>query len=289
MKLRGKLIDEDKKMTFPPFEMMAAALTKEGNIWAGYRKSRTGWFPKELWAKHGPSHKAKVAYFAGCTASHVETDIAIAAVRLLDAAGVDFTYAGENENCCGTPMLVCGKWDVFAETMKKNIEAIKKVGADTGNFWQSHECGLACPSITHPSTDRQSKQRRIVFGSTTSLTYGDDLFNYPHAIGLNAPHNGLGILDRQCLLPNIICASLAAQNEPAAESCPIIHGKGITTRVVGNHWASRDWLILRSLLSLKMQLILHGVFLSKTKNRSGLLRLVKNMGKIWYRVLCSNH
>jgi Fe-S oxidoreductase/FAD/FMN-containing dehydrogenase len=131
MKLRGKLINEDKKMTFPPFEMMAASLTKEGNIWAGYRTRRTDWFPKELWEKHGPSHKAKVAYFAGCTASHVETDIAIAAVRLLDAAGVDFTYAGENENCCGTPMLVCGKWDVFAETMKKNIEAIKKVGADT--------------------------------------------------------------------------------------------------------------------------------------------------------------
>jgi Fe-S oxidoreductase len=111
--------------------MMSAALTKEGNIWAGYRKNRIDWFPKELWAKHGPSHKAKVAYFAGCTASHVETDIAIAAVRLMDAAGVDFTYAGENENCCGTPMLVCGKWDIFTETMKKNIEAIKKLGADT--------------------------------------------------------------------------------------------------------------------------------------------------------------
>jgi Fe-S oxidoreductase/FAD/FMN-containing dehydrogenase len=131
MKLRGKLIDEDKKMTFPPFEMMAASLTKEGNIWAGYRKRRTDWFPKELWEKHGPSHRAKVAYFAGCTASHVETDIATAAVRLLDAAGVDFTYAGETENCCGTPMLVAGKWDVFEETMKKNIKAIKDVGADT--------------------------------------------------------------------------------------------------------------------------------------------------------------
>ncbi|MFC2005714.1 FAD-binding and (Fe-S)-binding domain-containing protein [Chloroflexota bacterium] len=131
MKLRGKLIDEDGKMTFPPFEMMAASLRKEGNIWAGYRKRRTDWFPQELWEKHGPPHKAKVAYFAGCTASHVETDIALAAVRLLDAAGVDFTYAGEKENCCGTPMLVCGKWDVFAETMKKNIEAIKEVGADT--------------------------------------------------------------------------------------------------------------------------------------------------------------
>jgi Fe-S oxidoreductase/FAD/FMN-containing dehydrogenase len=131
MKLRGQLVNEEKKMTFPPFEMMAASLSKEGNIWAAYRKNRTDWFPKELWEKHGPSHRARVAYFAGCTASHVETDIAQAAVRLLEAAGVDFTYAGNKENCCGTPMLVAGKWDIFVETMRKNIAAIKEVGADT--------------------------------------------------------------------------------------------------------------------------------------------------------------
>ncbi|MFC1967247.1 FAD-binding and (Fe-S)-binding domain-containing protein [Chloroflexota bacterium] len=131
LKLRGQLINTEKRMTIPPFEMMSAALEKEGDIWAAYRKDRAKWFPPELWEKHGPTHKAKIAYFAGCTASHVENDIAIAAVRLLDAAGVDFTYAGEMENCCGTPMLVCGKWDLFVETMKKNIQAIKDVGADT--------------------------------------------------------------------------------------------------------------------------------------------------------------
>jgi heterodisulfide reductase subunit B len=52
-------------------------------------------------------------------------------VTLLDEAGVDFTYLGNVENCCGTPMLVAGKWDLFAEIMKKNIEAVKKAGADT--------------------------------------------------------------------------------------------------------------------------------------------------------------
>jgi Fe-S oxidoreductase/FAD/FMN-containing dehydrogenase len=131
MKLRGQLIDEKKKMTFPPFEMMTAALTKEGDIWAGYRKDRSAWFPEDLKEKHGPGHKAKIAYFAGCTASYVEQDIAMAGVRLLDAAGIDFTYTGEKESCCGTPMLVAGKWDVFAETMRKNIEAVKEAGADT--------------------------------------------------------------------------------------------------------------------------------------------------------------
>jgi Fe-S oxidoreductase/FAD/FMN-containing dehydrogenase len=131
MKLRGELIQTENKMTFPPFEVMAAALHKEGDIWAGYRKDRTEWFPQDLKEKHGPGRKAKAVYFAGCTASYVERDIGIASVRLLDAAGLDFTYTGNKENCCGTPMLVAGKWDLFAETLKKNIEAVKESGADT--------------------------------------------------------------------------------------------------------------------------------------------------------------
>jgi Fe-S oxidoreductase/FAD/FMN-containing dehydrogenase len=131
MKLRGKLIHDDKKMTFPPFEMMSAALEAEGNIWAGYRKDRTKWFPRELWKKHGPEVKSKNVYFAGCTASYVENDIGAASVTLLDAAGVDFTYLGNVENCCGTPMLVAGKWELFEKIMRKNIEAVKEAGADT--------------------------------------------------------------------------------------------------------------------------------------------------------------
>jgi Fe-S oxidoreductase len=131
MKLRGKLVHVDKQMTFPPFEMMAAALRAEGNIWAGYRKDRTSWFPEDLKDKHGPGVKSKNVYFAGCTASYVEHDIGAASVTLLDAVGVDFTYLGNVENCCGTPMLVAGKWDVFEEIMRKNIAAVKASGADT--------------------------------------------------------------------------------------------------------------------------------------------------------------
>ncbi|MDD3777367.1 MAG: FAD-binding and (Fe-S)-binding domain-containing protein [Actinomycetota bacterium] len=132
MKMRGKLINRDHRLTIPPFEMMAAALTKEGDIWAGYRKDRDNWFPGDLVGKHyNHQQKKKIAYFAGCTASYVEPDIAMATVRLLDEAQVEFNYVGRQENCCGTPMLVAGKWDVFAQAMKDNIEAVKKIGADT--------------------------------------------------------------------------------------------------------------------------------------------------------------
>ena len=131
MKLRGMLINEEQRMTFPPFEMMAAALKSEGNIWAGYRKDRMDWYPADLKAAHPPGGKAKNVYFAGCTASYVEHDIGQASVRLLDEAGVDFVHLGKEENCCGTPMLVAGRWDLFAEIMKRNIELVKQAGADT--------------------------------------------------------------------------------------------------------------------------------------------------------------
>ncbi len=131
MKLRGKLVDQDKKMTFPPFEMMAAALRSQGDIWAGYRKDRLEWFPEDLKAKHGPGVKAKNVYFGGCTVSYVEHDIGMASVRLLDAAGVDFTHVGNRENCCGTPMLVAGLWDTFEQIMRANIESVRAAGADT--------------------------------------------------------------------------------------------------------------------------------------------------------------
>ncbi len=131
MKLRGALIERDGKMTFPPFEMMAAALSAEGDIWAGYRKDRDAWFPEDLKSRHGPGVTSENVYFAGCTASYVENDIGMASVRLLDAAGVDFTFLGEKESCCATPMLVAGKWEVFTETMKRNIAAVKEAGADT--------------------------------------------------------------------------------------------------------------------------------------------------------------
>lgn len=116
-------------MTSPPFYMMAASARKERNIWANYADNRDKWLPEEI--KPKLKEKAKVAHFAGCTASYVEQDIAKASVTLLDKAGVDFTYLGTNEACCGIPMLVAGKWDVFEEIMRHNVEAMKKREAKT--------------------------------------------------------------------------------------------------------------------------------------------------------------
>ncbi len=128
LKLRSQLIEEEKRMTFPPFEMMAAALEKEGNIWAGYRKNRMDWFPEELMEKHGPRRKAKTVYFAGCTASYVESNIGIGTVKLLDAAGVDFTHLGNRENCCGSVLTLLKDPPVAADIGKIRLDEAVEAG-----------------------------------------------------------------------------------------------------------------------------------------------------------------
>ncbi|MCK4937597.1 MAG: FAD-binding oxidoreductase [Methanosarcinales archaeon] len=129
LRLRQLLVEEHGKMTFPPFEIMAASLLKERNIWATYRDERDKWLPDDLRAKI--KDKADYAYFAGCTASLVEKDIAIGTARMLDDAGLEFTYMGDDEACCGIPMLASGKWDVFEKIMRMNVANMKKRGVKT--------------------------------------------------------------------------------------------------------------------------------------------------------------
>lgn len=129
MAMRGKLIHEEKRMTFPPFEMMAASLRGERNIWASKKERRADWVPEHI--KDKIDESSDILYFAGCTASLVNTDVAQASVELLDRAGVKFNYMGEDEACCGIPMKVAGKWDVFEEIYEHNTAEARKRGAKT--------------------------------------------------------------------------------------------------------------------------------------------------------------
>lgn len=124
-----RLIHERGRLTFPPFEIMRASLRKERNIWASYSKDRSNWVPDELQDKI--KWRAEIGYFPGCTASYVESDVAEGTARLLDAAGVEFTYMGDGEACCGLPMLVSGQWDAWEEIMRHNINGMKERGVKT--------------------------------------------------------------------------------------------------------------------------------------------------------------
>ncbi|MDH4138987.1 MAG: heterodisulfide reductase-related iron-sulfur binding cluster, partial [Coriobacteriia bacterium] len=144
MAMRGRLVDEEKRGTFPPFEMMAASLRGENDIWAGKRENRADWVPEDVAARI--PEQSDIVYFAGCTASYVETDIAEASIRLLQDAGYDVGYMGTDEACCGIPMKVAGKWDLFEEIYEHNTEEARKRGAKT-IVTSCPACGLVWKEI----------------------------------------------------------------------------------------------------------------------------------------------
>jgi Fe-S oxidoreductase/FAD/FMN-containing dehydrogenase len=132
-RMRGLVIQEKGYHTFPGFEMMGSSFLRQSNIWAGAREERDRWLPQDV----KPLEKGKVAYWAGCTASFVEKDIAQNAVHILKEGGIDFTYLGKDEACCGIPFYAAGKWELFAKAVQHNIAELNKRGVE--------EIIISCP------------------------------------------------------------------------------------------------------------------------------------------------
>ena len=132
-RMRGLVIHEKGYHTFPGFEMMASSARRESNIWAGAREKRDAWVPDDV----KPLEKGKVAYWAGCTASYVEHDIAQNAAHILKEGGIEFAYLGKDEACCGIPFLAAGKWDLFQRICEHNVRELNKRGIE--------EVVISCP------------------------------------------------------------------------------------------------------------------------------------------------
>lgn len=75
--------------------------------------------------------KADVIYFVGCMTSFSPAiaSIAEANLRLLYQLGEDFALMGEEESCCGFPLIVAGASQKWQWLREKNVEQIKKMQA----------------------------------------------------------------------------------------------------------------------------------------------------------------
>ncbi len=72
-----------------------------------------------------------IVYFAGCTASFREKEIAQATVDVFNKLGVEFSILGSEEWCCGSPLLRSGLRKDAMEVIEHNYQAILKSGAKT--------------------------------------------------------------------------------------------------------------------------------------------------------------
>ncbi len=87
--------------------------------------------------------RAEVVYFTGCVASFfpLAQKIPMDLAGIFEAADVDFTLLGEDEWCCGFPLLGAGLTDALAPMIDHNVAAVLERGAS--------EVVFACPGCFH--------------------------------------------------------------------------------------------------------------------------------------------
>ena len=135
------------------------AVGSMGQVMSALKKSRniTGDDPvnRMLWTENIPGmdkalrdslvkDRAEVVYFAGCVSSLFPQSYKIpqALTQILLKTGVDFSLLGEDEWCCGFPLLAGGNGgNAVKEYVLHNLEAIRNKGANT--------LLVSCPTCYH--------------------------------------------------------------------------------------------------------------------------------------------
>lgn len=111
----------------PQHKAFIESMEKHGNPFGKPNEKRFEWMPMEVM----PVPKADVVYFVGCTTAYLRPEIARATVKILKAAGVDFTVMGPEEYCCGKPAYKQGYTNVAKKMIEHNIKIINEMGAKT--------------------------------------------------------------------------------------------------------------------------------------------------------------
>jgi len=123
--LRVKAV-QDGVGPMPAHKQIAQNIAQYHNSFGADPTKRHAWMPSGI----TPAQKADVLYFAGCSASYVNPEIARSTVKILNAAGIQFMLLAE-EWCCGNILFSVGLLDQARELARRNLEEVRKTGAKT--------------------------------------------------------------------------------------------------------------------------------------------------------------
>ena len=136
-------------------------LSESRNVFAEDNAERADWVDE---MREAPDDRylrdrAEVVYFTGCVSAYypVAQRIPMALARIFDAGGVDFTLMGEDEWCCGFPLLGAGLGEMLDSFVEHNIEAVQRKGAKRIVF--------ACPSCYRMWREYYPRRFEIVHAS----------------------------------------------------------------------------------------------------------------------------
>ncbi len=145
--MRETLVDQG---VYPAMlDDLSETLTTHYNISGDANEDRLIWSQNLPQVPEGVGGKeqAEVVYFVGCVSSFYPQSYSIpqSVVQILERAGVDYMTLGGEEWCCGFPLIIAGMGEAAVESVRHNVEAVRKTGAK--------RLVAACPSCYHTWKD----------------------------------------------------------------------------------------------------------------------------------------
>jgi heterodisulfide reductase subunit D len=163
-------------------------LAESHNVFAEDNEERAEWV-EECDDSSGQGfckEEADTVYFTGCVAAFypVAQQIPVALVDIFQAADVDFTLLGQDEWCCGFPLLGAGLGEQARDFITHNLEAVAAKGASNVVFscpscyqmWREYYPYSGQVSIFHSTQFllQLIRKKRLRFGeSPLKVTYHD--------------------------------------------------------------------------------------------------------------------
>lgn len=126
--LRSQIVE--KGFFFKTLQDMLTSTYMHGNPWRKAKNKRNSWAEGLKVKDFSKGENAEILYFVGCTPSYDTRTQAVARsmVKVLDKAGVDFGILGNEETCCGDPVLRIGERGLFESLRDENMRAFEKYG-----------------------------------------------------------------------------------------------------------------------------------------------------------------
>ncbi|RJX35502.1 MAG: FAD-binding protein [Desulfarculus sp.] len=109
------------------FKKLMNDMIELGNPFAQPRDKRCDSYPVGYEAKD----RAEVMLHLGCVASYQDVRIIPALMKILDAAGLDYTTMGQQENCCGYLAYLVGDMQTFNAVAAANAALFQDKGVRT--------------------------------------------------------------------------------------------------------------------------------------------------------------
>jgi heterodisulfide reductase subunit D len=124
--MRGAIVDLGCDRT-GVFADTAERIARFQSPYGSLPEKRSAWVPDDIVI----ADTAPVAYFPGCTVSFRQQEIGVAALRILQSLGVEFSMLGKEESCCGSFLFRTGHWREQADAIRNLIQAIADRGITT--------------------------------------------------------------------------------------------------------------------------------------------------------------